>query len=52
MESLANLIKRPFQLVMLCMVFYLASKSFVVGVFVTIVGASSFFSFHSVFLFS
>lgn len=40
MESLANLIKRPFQLVMLCMVFYLASKSFVVGVFVTIVGAS------------
>ncbi|CAG9186008.1 hypothetical protein [Cupriavidus pampae] len=40
MESLANLFKRPLQLLVICMVVYLASKSFPVGVFVTVVGIS------------
>ncbi|XQM39488.1 Copper transporter (plasmid) [Cupriavidus sp. H19C3] len=39
-ESLAYLVKRPLQLLALCMVLYLASQSFPVGVFVTIVGIS------------
>lgn len=38
MESFANnLIKRPLKLLALAMVLYLASQSFIVGVFVTIV---------------
>ncbi len=39
-ESLAHLVKRPLQLLVLCMVLYLASQSFPVGVFVTVVGIS------------
>ncbi|AQV99460.1 hypothetical protein BJN34_36925 (plasmid) [Cupriavidus necator] len=41
MESfVTNLIKRPFQFFMLCMVIYMASQSFIVGAFVTVVGLS------------
>ncbi|SDD57646.1 hypothetical protein SAMN05216345_111109 [Cupriavidus sp. YR651] len=41
MESFANnLIKRPLKLFMLCMVLYLATQSFVVGLFVAVVGLS------------
>ncbi|CAG9186913.1 hypothetical protein [Cupriavidus pampae] len=40
MESLAYLVKRPLQLLVLCMVLYLASQSFPVGLFVTVVGVS------------
>lgn len=40
MDFLSNLVKRPIQLLVLCMVLYLASMSFVVGVFVTIIGTS------------
>ncbi|RWA55698.1 hypothetical protein AU476_06195 [Cupriavidus sp. UYMSc13B] len=35
-----NLIKRPFKLFMLCMVLYAASQSFIVGLFVAVVGVS------------
>lgn len=45
MESfVTNLIKRPFQLLMFCMVLYMASQSFIVGAFVTVVGLS--FLYH------
>ncbi|ODV40539.1 hypothetical protein AWV79_06855 [Cupriavidus sp. UYMMa02A] len=45
MESFVpNLIKRPFQLLMLCMVLYVASQSFIVGAFVAVVGIS--FLYH------
>ncbi|MGX6566059.1 hypothetical protein [Cupriavidus necator] len=45
MESfVANLIKRPFKFFMLCMVLYMASQSFIVGAFVTVVGLS--FLYH------
>ncbi|SPK77434.1 conserved protein of unknown function (plasmid) [Cupriavidus taiwanensis] len=45
MESfVTNLIKRPFQLFMFCMVLYVASQSFIVGAFVTVVGLS--FLYH------
>nr|WP_315591831.1 hypothetical protein [uncultured Cupriavidus sp.] len=44
MEFLTNLVKRPLQLLLLCMVLYLASKSFVVGLFVAIVGVSFLYS--------
>lgn len=41
MESFVNnAFKRPFKLFMLCMVLYMASQSFVVGTFVSIVGIS------------
>lgn len=40
MEFFTDLIKRPFKLLMLCMVLYLASQSFVVGLFVAIVAVS------------
>ncbi|BDB30096.1 MULTISPECIES: hypothetical protein [Cupriavidus] len=45
MESfVTNLIKRPFKFFMLCMVLYMASQSFIVGAFVTVVGLS--FLYH------
>lgn len=45
MESVVtNLIKRPFKFFMLCMVLYMASQSFIVGSFVTVVGLS--FLYH------
>lgn len=41
MESFANnAIKRPFKLFMFCMVLYIASQSFIVGVFIGFVGLS------------
>ncbi|WP_244789465.1 hypothetical protein [Cupriavidus pauculus] len=40
MSSLSDLIKAPIRLLLFCMVIYLASKSFPVGVFVTIIGLS------------
>lgn len=40
MSSLSDLIKAPLRLLLFCMVVYLASKSFAVGVFVTIIGLS------------
>lgn len=40
MSSFSDLIKAPIRLLLFCMVLYLASKSFPVGVFVTIIGLS------------
>lgn len=40
MSSLSELIKTPIRLLLFCMVIYLASKSLMVGVFVTIIGLS------------
>jgi len=39
-EYLPNLVKRPLQLLAICLVLDLATKSFVVGLLVAIVGAS------------
>ncbi|MFC4524706.1 hypothetical protein [Cupriavidus pinatubonensis] len=45
MESVVtNLIKRPFKFFMFCMVLYMATQSFIVGAFVTVVGLS--FLYH------